>query len=208
MGIKRDLNIYRRYFDWNKVGGIFIHVPKVAGTSVSHALYGKSLGHYSAVQIEKKFPKLYKRSYVFALYRDPLERLYSAYNFAKIGRTESMGVENPEQYQIPEFDTFESFVLQWIREKSVNSLDNIFKEQAFYVCDTGLDLIVDRLFSLERIDSMAIEIERRLGKKMKIHKKNISQRSIYSKNKVYGREMELVALEKYKNDVLIKDRFL
>jgi len=200
MALKKKINLYRRYPDWRKAGAIFIHVPKVAGTSISHALYGKTLGHYRALDICKKFPSLYDESYVFSFIRDPLERLYSAYNFAKKGRTESMGVADPEQYKIPEFESFESFVLDWLKDKDVNSLDNIFKEQSLYVCDLESNIIVDDIYNLNNIDRDMKSISRKLGKNINVPKKNVTNKSGYKQDSVYSHEMKLVAMKIYKND--------
>jgi len=198
--LKKNINIYRRYLVWKKTGAIFIHVPKVAGTSISYALYGKTLGHYRAVEIQRKFPALYGGSYTFGFVRDPLERLYSAYNFAKKGRTESMGVVNPSQYQIPEFDNFESFVLEWLRNKEINTLDNIFKEQSYYLCDNDGSIIVDDVYCLENLDSSIDEINRKTGKSLSVDKKNVSNKSGYCKEKLYSKEMEEAAMNVYRKD--------
>src|SRR5690554_6741845 len=65
------INIWRRYFNWSKANCIFVHVPKAAGTSVNKAIYGRTLGHYSACEIQEKFPKLYERVFTFSLVRNP-----------------------------------------------------------------------------------------------------------------------------------------
>jgi glycosyltransferase involved in cell wall biosynthesis len=70
---------------------IFIHVPKVAGISINHAIYGITLGHYSVIEIPSKFPNLFSDSFTFALVRNAWDRLLSAYRFTKQGRTEIMG---------------------------------------------------------------------------------------------------------------------
>ena len=200
MSLRKNINIYRRYSVWKKAGAIFIHVPKVAGTSISYALYGKTLGHYRALDIQKKFPLLYENSYTFGFVRDPMERLYSAYNFAKKGQTESMGVVNPAQYCTPEFESFESFVLGWLKDKDVNALDNIFKEQSYYLCDNNRNIIVDDFYFLDNLDSNIGKVSKKLGKNLDVIKKNVSNKNGYCKKDLYSKEMEEIAMNIYKKD--------
>lgn len=166
--LRKKINIYRRYPHWKKQKAIFIHVPKVAGTSINKAIYGRTLGHYTALEIQTKFPKLYKNSYVFSFVRNPWSRAVSAYKFAKQGRTESMGVRNPKQYQIPEFETFERFVKEWLVKQDVNKLDYIFQPQVLFLTGSKGDVIVDYVEKLEHLASGITIVEKKLGKKINV----------------------------------------
>lgn len=77
-------SIYTRFYD--RQGCIFIHIPKCAGTSVAHALYGKPPWHFSisdALFINTL--KFCRPDYFsFATIRDPYARLYSIYRYAQI----------------------------------------------------------------------------------------------------------------------------
>lgn len=66
---------------------IFIHIPKVAGTSIERILklnpkenYG---GHSTAIGIKKHYPKEFGEYYKFSFVRNPYDRVSSAYFYLK-----------------------------------------------------------------------------------------------------------------------------
>lgn len=161
--IKYKLNIYRRYSYWQKQGCVFIHVPKAAGTSVNKSLYGRTLGHYSATEIMRTFPNLWTHGFTFSLVRNPWDRILSAYRFSRLGHTDSMGVYRPEQYQIPEFSSFERFVYEWLPYKNLSRCDFIFRPQYLFVCDHNKKVMVDHLGNVERLAESVSFVEDQLG---------------------------------------------
>jgi hypothetical protein len=199
--IKHKLNLYRRYPHWKKQGVIFIHVPKVAGTSINKAIYGRTLGHYTAVEIKNKFPILYKDSFVFSFVRNPWSRLVSAYKFAKQGRTESMGVRNPKQYQIPEFDNFESFVKEWLVNQDVNEIDYIFQPQERFLSDNKGDIIADYVGKLETLKSDLRFVGERLNKTLNVQHSNKTTGGLNYRNEYISDEMVEIVAAIYKKDI-------
>lgn len=170
--VKRALNLRRRYYYWAKANCVFIHVPKAAGTSVNHALYGRTLGHYSALEIEKTFPGLFDRAFTFTLVRNPWDRALSAYQFARQGQTDSMGVQNPGQYQIPVFDTFERFVNEWLPAQDLLKTDFIFQPQSHYACDANGEIMVDFVGKVESLNKDMQVVSERLGRNISVGKSN------------------------------------
>jgi hypothetical protein len=65
--------------------GLFIHIPKNAGNSVCHALYGMRIYHRPAWEIRLFHPIRYRRWFKFAVVRDPIDRFLSAYDFLLLG---------------------------------------------------------------------------------------------------------------------------
>jgi hypothetical protein len=170
--LKEKVNIYRRYPHWSRLNCIFVHVPKAAGTSVNKALYGRTLGHYTAAEIQGKFPELYERAFTFSLVRNPWDRVLSAYRFACVGRTDSMGVHKPGQYRIPEFESFERFVCDWLPKQDVESLDYIFRPQWMFVFGESGQLMVDHLGRVEAMDETVAILSQKLGKQVLIRNEN------------------------------------
>lgn len=170
--VKRALNLRRRYYYWAKANCVFIHVPKAAGTSVNHALYGRTLGHYSALEIEKTFPGLFDRAFTFTLVRNPWDRALSAYQFARQGQTDSMGVQNPGQYQIPVFDSFERFVNEWLPAQDLLKTDFIFQPQSHFACDANGEIMVDFVGKVESLNKDMQVVSERLGRNISVGKSN------------------------------------
>lgn len=168
MAIVEKLRTHHRYYHWKRRGAIFIHVPKAAGTSVNQALYGRTLGHYKAMEIRSCFPRLYRSVFVFSFVRNPWSRVLSAYRFAKAGRTESMGVRNPSQYKIPEFESFERFLFEWLAVQDLNEIDFVFQPQYKFVCDDNERLITDYIGRVETLADDARLISTRIGRDLTI----------------------------------------
>lgn len=146
------LDILRRCPRWKAAGVIFIHVPKAAGVSVSRAIYGRPLGHFSAKDIKKVCPKTFDSLHVFGVVRHPVDRLFSAYRFAKNGGTGVMGMKNAAYYiNHPSFESFEKFVNDWLIHQDLKKIDGVFRPQYLYLYDEDDSLLVDAVYKLEGI---------------------------------------------------------
>lgn len=198
---KHKINFYRRYWQWKKASCIYIHIPKAAGTSINKAIYGKTLGHYTAEEIKKTFPHLFERSFTFSFVRNPWDRTLSAYRFAKVGRTESMGVYNPRQYEIPEFDSFEKFLFEWLSKKEPKEIDYIFQPQHEFVCDKNNDLLVDYIGKVETLKEDIVNIEKRLSRNVVIGRENSTSGNEDYREYYKNRDMVNVVGEIYKRDI-------
>lgn len=172
----RDLiNLFRRYPYWNREKCIFIHIPKAAGTSINHALYGRTLGHFTYEEINQYFPQLVRKSFVFSVARNPYDRLVSAYHFAKQGGTAQMGMHRPQRYLIPEFHTFASFVSDWLQHQDLKRVDHVFRPQYLYVCHKE-NVAVNFLGKVESIQEDICTISQRLQRPLTVGKHNVVKR--------------------------------
>ncbi|WP_076418349.1 sulfotransferase family 2 domain-containing protein [Colwellia sp. UCD-KL20] len=204
---KHKLNLFHRYPYWAKAKCIYIHVPKAAGTSINKAVFGRTLGHYKATEIQKKFPKLFKKSFVFSVVRNPWSRIYSAYQFAKIGKTESMGINQPEKYQIPAFDSFETFLFDWLATKNIEELDFVFQPQHAFIYDEQGHLLTDFVGKVETLTSDIKVINKKLGRSITIPHANktstgesykeayLNQAMIDIVQRIYAKDIELFGYE-------------
>ena len=200
MTLKYTINKYRRYSYWNKHQAIFIHVPKAAGTSINHAIYGRTLGHYTANELKATFPRLFERSFVFSFVRNPWDRAASAYRFAKQGRTESMGIANSEHYRVPEFETFEKFVLEWLPAQDLVNSDFVFQLQSRFIFDKNGVNLCDFIGKVETMQSDIEIVKQRLGRDFTVKEMNTTKTST-SYRGLYSLEMADVIAKLYASDI-------
>ena len=63
---------------------IFVHVPRVAGTSIAQALYGpRCTRHHSIRYYKTVAPRFWEKADSFAVLRDPFDRFASSYAFVR-----------------------------------------------------------------------------------------------------------------------------
>lgn len=198
---RREVNIYRRFLYWKKRGCIFIHVPKVAGTSISSEIYGRTLGHYRATEIKRHFPRLYEDCLTFSFVRDPWDRVYSAYKFAVLGKNGSMGIADPSNYRIPEFRNFESFVLEWLAQRELIDEDPVFQPQYHYVCNDSYEIIVDEIGKFETLADDLARIGALLGLSFELEYMNRTMGLSDYRSKYSTSEMVDVVASKYRRDI-------
>ena len=195
--LRTRIDILRRYEIWKKNKCIFIHVPKAAGVSVSRAIYGRTLGHFYAKDIKKICPRAFESLHVFGVVRHPVDRLYSAYHFARQGGTGFMSMSNPNFYiNSPDFVSFESFVTNWLKKQDLSKIDGVFRPQYLYLFDDSKNLLVDKFYKLERIEQYFDEISEKIGKPFILERHNKSNR----KNIEISDELRATIYELYKQD--------
>ncbi|MBV0892856.1 sulfotransferase family protein [Paracoccus sp. Z118] len=169
---------------------MFIHIPKAAGTTVTHTLSqltryrdheigGTRLGDAAEEYFEKWFglrkhsraqtvmdvmgQEEYMRYFRFAFVRNPYTRLASAYYFIKSWR------ELPEHFRgqlekIPDFDSFLRSDL-WTSSNSERGPDGIFRPQAHWLFspEAKSELLVDFIGKTEHLTSDLATILDRIG---------------------------------------------
>ena len=189
---------------WIRAGVVFIHIPKAAGTSMNMALYGKFMGHFTASDVKRWASGDVAKLPFFALTRNPWDRLVSAYRFLKRG--EGIGgskpVNRPEQYAIPEFETFERFVRDWLAGKDLTRLDYVLQPQSRFVCDRNGKLIVDHVGRVENLEPTLDFLRSNIGHVPEVSRLNRSgdafdYRTFYTPSlaglvaQLYARDIEL-----------------
>jgi hypothetical protein len=144
-------------------GALFIHIPKNAGTSVAHALYGTDVYHRSMRLCLWAVPDFTARAYKFALLRNPVERFLSSFDFMMEGRGEMIPVHEGSLRRISGVRTIDAFLdyLETARSNWVN-IDNAARPQNWYIVDRSGRIAVDELFTLEAIGEVQ-QVVRRFG---------------------------------------------
>jgi chondroitin 4-sulfotransferase 11 len=201
--VRLAILVKRRERIWLDRGILFIHVPKAAGTSINQALYGMFMGHPRASDVEKWGGDRLRRLPRFAVVRNPWSRLVSAYRFARRGGgigAISAGIRDPEQYRVGGFDSFESFVHEWLAPRDVNRLDGVFRPQYLYVSDRSGRLLVDHVGRLENLVPTYDFIQRTTGETVEPRLTNWSGETVDYRG-MYSAEMQSLVGRIYHEDV-------
>ncbi len=173
---KHRLMCYRRRGLWKSTGIIFVHVPKAAGTSVAHSLYGRSMGHMTALDIHQSCPSLFERLPTFAIARNPWDRVVSAYFFVKQSGTTEAGVDRRPEYATSVFQNFDTFVTEWLVNQDLETLDYVFRPQHQFVLGRDGRSIVDFIGKVEELEEVQRFITSAIGRHVSFPAKNPSKR--------------------------------
>lgn len=125
---------------------LFIHIPKNAGTSVNSLLYGENMRHETARYFHHAAPDLRERNIMsFAIWRDPVERFLSAFDFARQGGGRMVRLHPHFANLYRNFRSLDDALDHVEHARSPYALDHVFRPQNWYVRDRANRLIVDKL---------------------------------------------------------------
>ena len=142
-----------------KCPSLFIHIPRCAGTRINMVLYGRFIGHRTALWYKIADPRLFERKYKFAVVRDPVDRFVSAFFFLQAGGTADVPASPRTTKLIRKFKSIDEFMGCVDRENMpLKKLDPVFHAQSDYVLDEHGRLIVDDLFVLDEISGKNLSI--------------------------------------------------
>lgn len=141
--------------NWRQEDLLFIHIPKVAGSSIEKMLYkskGK-VGHIKAKKLLGEDPERFATSLSFAFVRNPYDRLVSAYFYLTAGGRNSFDSAWATTH-LSQYSSFEEFVLAL---ETPDFCKQIFAWQHFtpqyeFICDDKLNILVDYLGRFEQIN--------------------------------------------------------
>ena len=187
---------------WSNAGVVFVHVPKAAGTSICVTLYGRFLGHATATQIRRYAPDVMGIP-SFAVTRNPWDRCVSAYRFAAAGVGSSglvARIDQPEQYQVPAFRSFDAFVNEWLVERDLRTADHVFRPQLSYVRPRPGMRPIDHVGKLEALAATERHVSEALGKPVTFGHHNQSGPPVEYRQWYDSSLVRLVG-EKYADDV-------
>jgi hypothetical protein len=124
---------------------IFVHVPRVAGTSITQTLYGpRCTRHHSMRYFRALDPAFAARVPSFALLRDPFDRFASSYAFVRSRGTESCRLADVFVAETAHIATVDDY-LSYLELRDDLSLDFVMRRQSWFVTDlrTGAPLVKD-----------------------------------------------------------------
>ena len=133
--IKKELkNPNSLVYSFQKTKSIFVHIPKTAGLSLIHAIYGDNVelyGHKRIIQYQKVFSH-FDQFYKFTVVRNPWDRLYSAYRFLQNNGLNEHDMNAREQH-LKHISSFEEFVLTWLNKNTMWDIIHFFLSIIFCV---------------------------------------------------------------------------
>ncbi|GAJ30602.1 sulfotransferase family 2 domain-containing protein [Acidomonas methanolica] len=180
---------------------LFIHVPKNAGTSINALLYGRVMRHETARYYHHVAPDLFRPDIVrFAIWRDPVERFLSAYDFARRGGGRHVRIHPRFAAVYRQFRSLEDAIDHVAASRSPYGLDHVFRPQSWYLTDRRGQLLVERIFAFSRIDALPEHIPALAGST--IPHLNDTQRGTYVPTESQSRRIRAL----YRHDEMLRGR--
>lgn len=202
--LRRAELVRRRTPIWERAGIVFIHIPKAAGTSINHALYGRFMGHVRASDVRRWGSSALNALPSFAVTRNPWDRLVSAYRFARRLHAQDWkdhpNVPLSIRRQVPRFGSFNALV-DWLDERDITKLNQIFQPQSLFVCNAHGDVIVDHLGKIEDLEPTFDFLREHLGTVPTIGQENRSGDAVDFRT-FYTRELIERAAQIYSDDIV------
>ena len=132
---------------------IFIHIPKNAGSSITQSLFQSGLSHTSALYYKLIDKQSFEEMESFALFRDPVERFCSAFNYIKYHSKQAPNIYFRENHlqQINSISELVAHMQSDLSFKSKLLLFPHFRSQSEFVCDSKGKIIVNQIGHLNHI---------------------------------------------------------
>ncbi|EPN6114053.1 sulfotransferase family 2 domain-containing protein [Campylobacter coli] len=166
---------------------IFIHVPKVAGSSIERVIYQTDkwlVGHVKASDYTKFDKDKFDSYFSFGFVRNPYDRVVSAYHYLKNDSLDPCDIKWGRLH-INNL-TFEEFILSLQDEEFKEEIlsKNHFSFQYKYLCDKNMNILVNFIGKFEKLDNdfkKILNILRRKDSLVHINKsKHLNYRDYYN----------------------------
>jgi hypothetical protein len=131
---------------------LFVHIPRNAGTSVSHALYGETIGHFTVSFLNRLIDDLDTKPTTFTIIRNPVNRTRSAYNHIRHGGSRDVKLHKRWEADVRKIKSFDDY-LSYLEDHFdyLHKLDFVMRPQSFFLPQTELSKI-DTVFYLEKLN--------------------------------------------------------
>jgi hypothetical protein len=138
---------------------LFIHIPKNAGTTVNNALYGRFVGHRTALWYRRADREFFDTKYKFSIMRDPVERFISAFFFLQAGGTSLVHASPQARRFVQGYKSIVEFIAD-VESKSLifKKMDLVFHNQCDYIADDKQRIMIDKVYVLSAIAGTQIAV--------------------------------------------------
>jgi hypothetical protein len=194
--------VRKRAAEMMQVGIVFIHVPRAAGSSIAHLLYGRFIGHFPVTALQAQRERELLALPRLAVTRNPWDRLASAYRFAIAGGGQgplAARVAPHVGQVVAKTGSFERFVKEWLRDKDIGSIDGLFRPQTYYLCDEAGELSFDHLGRIEDMQETELWLSNWLGREVHVPRANAAPDHVALTR--YDSEMIDIVANAYASDI-------
>ena len=181
--------------EFDETKSIFIHIPRAAGTSLSHAIYNRDPWHHLISIYRDYNPKKFSIYFKFAFIRNPFDRLLSTYLYSFI---QKQRLPSTSVAFVTEFKTFEDFVINWINDHNISS-HYFFYPQTQYISDSDGRFIIDFLGRFETLIDDYQFVKNRLLITVDLPQMNTTRHTNYRDH--YSKKMQQIVEDVYENDL-------
>ena len=180
---------------------IFVHIPKVAGSSIESTLFGTKgkVGHKTALEYYNADKQLYQELFSFAFVRNPYDRLVSAYIYLKNGGRNQYDKAWSDEH-LSEFNSFNDFVLSLTNEDKCRDILswNHFIPQYLFVCNSKNDIMVDFVGRYENLEDQFKIVQKFSNNANQLPHNNKTERNDYQH--YYNEKTRAIVRSVYAND--------
>ncbi|MBU2972635.1 sulfotransferase family protein [Pseudoalteromonas sp. C2R02] len=132
---------------------IFLHIPKNAGTSILTAFDDEGVRrHIPWIHFHRANSARFKQYFKFTVIREPISRLYSAYNYLLNGGNQSSDDLALSEYIKQNSKDFNSFIMNVLCSDLIMQHELLWPQYLF-IYDRQLNLKVDKVLKLESLAS-------------------------------------------------------
>lgn len=153
---------------------IFVHIPKTAGKSILSMLDVKRATHLKLREYEELLGDRIRDYYIFAVVRDPVDRMLSLYNYLASGGNGSKEDRVLKRRLIDTSLNFNQFIERHLTRELIGSI-RLFHRQIDYLTTDRVDFAQLDVIHFEQLDDAFTSIAERLQLEGSLPHVNVSR---------------------------------
>lgn len=183
------------------IGGIFVHIPKCAGTAIRESLGFRSGGHRTLLSYQTMLPaEVFERSFKFTFVRNPWDRVASAFFFLK--NKDLKGNRKWERENISQYETLDAFIRGWITRENIWTYSH-FRPQYHFITLDGQTPAVDFIGFYENLAEDFAHIAKKLKINTALRESNRNPKRERKFQDSYTDETRRLVAEAYAEDIAL-----